>query len=68
MSNNRQREIFQHCRGREANEPPGHMPYPLTRAEDEGFTKLGLALLRFEDFPDDEVPPVRRMRALFRKD
>ncbi len=55
------------CRGRDESEPEGQLPWPLTRAEIESFTKLGLSLLRLEDFPDDETPPVRRTRALFRK-
>jgi SAM-dependent methyltransferase len=56
------------CRGRDKDEPADQMPWPLTRAEVEGFARFGLKLMRFEDFVDDETPPVRRMRALFRRD
>jgi SAM-dependent methyltransferase len=55
------------ARGREPTEPPGQMPWPLTRAELEAIAAPGLALTRFEDFLDDEDPPVRRFRALFRR-
>jgi len=63
-----QGELLVICRGRDEAEPEGQMPWPLTRAEVEGFTRLGLTLVRFEDFLDDETPPVRRMRGLFRRD
>lgn len=55
------------ARGREPHEPPGQMPWPLTRAEVEAIAEPGLALAAFEDFTDDEDPPVRRFRALFRR-
>ena len=54
------------ARGREPDEPPGEMPWPLTRAEIEEIASDGLALVAFEDFRDDEEPPVRRFRATFR--
>ncbi len=62
-----QGELLVICRGRDADDPPGQMPWPLTRAEVEGFAALGLTQLTFEDFLDQEQPPVRRLRALFRK-
>jgi SAM-dependent methyltransferase len=55
------------ARGREPDEPAGDMPWPLTRAEVEGIAGGGLALVAFEDFLDDEDPPVRRFRATFRR-
>ena len=55
------------ARGREPDEPPGSMPWPLTRAEVEAIATPDLALARFEDFLDREDPPVRRLRALFRR-
>ena len=55
------------ARGREPEEPPGQMPWPLTRAEVEAIATPDLALVRFEDFLDREDPPVRRLRALFRR-
>jgi SAM-dependent methyltransferase len=54
------------ARGREPEEPKGEMPWPLTRAEIETIASDGLRLLRFEDFLDEEDPPVRRFRATFR--
>ena len=55
------------ARGREPSEPEGEMPWPLTRPEIEAVASAGLALVSFEDFGDDETPPVRRFRALFRR-
>ncbi len=55
------------ARGREASEPEGAMPWPLTRTEIEDLAGDGLALLAFEDFLDDEDPPVRRFRAVLRR-
>jgi len=55
------------ARGREPAEPPGQMPWPLTRAELEGIAADDLELVSFEDFLDREDPPVRRFRALFRR-
>lgn len=55
------------ARGREPEEPEGAMPWPLTRAEVEGLAADGFTLASFEDFVDDEEPPVRRFRALFRR-
>jgi SAM-dependent methyltransferase len=55
------------ARGREPEEPSGQMPWPLTRAEVEAIATPDLVLARFEDFLDREDPPVRRLRALFRR-
>ena len=52
------------CRGRDPEEPPGALPWPLTRAEIEA---LGMRVESFEDFLDDEDPPVRRFRTLLRR-
>jgi len=60
-------ELFVVARGREEKEPPGAMPWPLTRAELLGFRDHGLGLTRFEDSLDHERPPVRRFRATFRR-
>jgi SAM-dependent methyltransferase len=54
------------ARGRDEGEPPGQMPWPLTRAEVEGIAAPDLALAGLEDFLDAEEPPVRRLRAWFR--
>jgi SAM-dependent methyltransferase len=55
------------ARGREWDEPPGEMPWPLTRSEIEAIATPGLPLVSFEDFVDREDPPVRRFRAVFRR-
>jgi SAM-dependent methyltransferase len=55
------------ARGREATDPEGEMPWPLTRAEMEGIGAGELFLTGFEDFVDAEEPPVRRFRATFRR-
>jgi SAM-dependent methyltransferase len=54
------------ARGREASEPLGDVPWPLTKAELRAFTELGLRDIGFIDYYDDETPPVRRFFAMFR--
>ncbi len=56
------------ARGREPEDDPSAMPWPLTRAELAGLPQLGLREERFEDYLDVESPPVRRFRALYRRD
>jgi len=55
------------CRGREPADPEGELPWSLTRAELDAVRAHGLELVRFEDLLDDETPPVRRFRALYRR-
>ena len=55
------------CRAREAADPEGALPWPLTRAELDEFPRCGLAEVAVESFLDDESPPVRRFRALYRR-
>ena len=55
------------ARGREPGDEPGTMPWPLTRDELAGFVRAGLEELSFEDFVDDENPPVRRFRAVYHR-
>jgi SAM-dependent methyltransferase len=52
-------------RGREAHEPEGEMPWPLTRAELGEFVRAGLAEESFEEYFDNEDPPARRFRVLY---
>jgi len=52
------------CRGRE---PEGELPWPLTAEEVRRFEDEGLDLVAFEDYADDETPPVRRFRAEFER-
>jgi len=56
------------ARARELEDTVGEAPWPLTRFELDGFTRAGLTEQSFEDFLDGEDPPVRRFRALYRKD
>jgi len=55
------------CRAREASEPEGQLPWPLTREELDAFRAHGLAEVSVESFLDAEDPPVRRFRALYRR-
>jgi SAM-dependent methyltransferase len=56
------------ARGRESDESEGAMPWPLTRKEMRVFEDAGLTELDFEDYWDDENPPVRRFRATYGRD
>jgi SAM-dependent methyltransferase len=55
------------ARGREPNDDPGSMPWPLTRGDLEPFVQSGLNMTSVEDFFDQEDPPVRRFRVEYRK-
>jgi len=55
------------ARAREANEDLGSVPWPLVKSELDAFQSLGLVAGKFEDFLDDEQPPVRRFRATYRR-
>src|SRR5262245_47701632 len=55
------------ARGREPNDDPGSMPWPLTVGDLEPFAQSGLKLTSFEDFFDQEDPLVRRLRVQYRK-
>lgn len=50
------------CRGREANEPVGDLPFPLTREELSYFEQLGLTLVKFEDYIQPQNSSIRRFR------
>jgi SAM-dependent methyltransferase len=54
------------CRGRNQDDDTGQMPWPITKAELNGFAASGLREISFEDFMDKEDPPVRRFRAVYR--
>jgi hypothetical protein len=43
------------------------MPWPLIKGDLEHFVQSGLKLISFEDFFDEEEPPVRRFRVQYRK-
>jgi len=54
-------------RGRDEAEPPGAMPWPLTRRELRPFPARGLREVSFENYADSETPPVRRFRVAYRR-
>lgn len=54
------------CRGRNDHEDKGNMPFPLTKRELSRFEKT-LNCTSFEDYSDDENPPVRRFRIQYTK-
>jgi SAM-dependent methyltransferase len=51
-------------RAREAWEETDGPPWPLTLDDMRGLSDAGLVMLSFEDYLDEETPPVRRFRAL----
>ncbi len=53
------------ARGREETDPPGEMPWPLSRTELNHLLDVGLRDVSFEDFQDPDEPEVRRFRALY---
>lgn len=55
------------ARGRDPEDDPGSMPWPLLRTELNGFRAAGLEPTSFEDYHDGEDPPVRRFRAVYRR-
>jgi SAM-dependent methyltransferase len=55
------------ARGREPDEDRGAMPWPLTRSELAEFEAMGLQSVLFDDYFDDETPPVRRFKIHYRK-
>jgi SAM-dependent methyltransferase len=57
--------VFLLCRAREADEPPGELPWPLTREELALFEGAGLRATSVDVVVDDETPPARRFRAFF---
>jgi SAM-dependent methyltransferase len=60
-------ELLLIARGREPHDPPGTMPWPLTRQELAAVQQAGLEETSFEDFMDVESPPVRRFRVVYRR-
>jgi SAM-dependent methyltransferase len=56
------------ARGCEEGEPGAQgPPWPVTRAEVDGFRREGLEEVSFEDLRDSEPPWVRRFRVLYRR-
>jgi SAM-dependent methyltransferase len=54
-------------RARENTDPKGEMPWPLTRETLNEFRLRGLSESTFEDYIDNEEPPVRRFRCVYTK-
>ena len=64
-------ELLVVCRGREDHEDEGTLPWPLSHAELRLFESHGLRRISFENFFADDrpdEPPIRRFRALYRRD
>jgi SAM-dependent methyltransferase len=61
------REVLIICRGREEKDPPGQLPFPLTRTDLKVLTDLGVSMVSFEDFEDPFDAGKRRFRAYFRR-
>lgn len=56
------------CRGRDPEDAPGELPWPLTRSELDAFEAEGLRLEGVEDIVDPyEMVPVRRFLASYRR-
>jgi SAM-dependent methyltransferase len=53
------------ARAREAEDDPGNMPWPLTRAEVQSFVRYGMREVSIVDVYDAEESPVRRWLAWF---
>jgi SAM-dependent methyltransferase len=51
------------CRGRDEGDPTDGLRFPLIRDEFSALDASGLREVQFEDYWDDEDPPVRRFRA-----
>jgi SAM-dependent methyltransferase len=56
------------ARARDESDPPGQMPWPLTRADIEAFQVYGLSPVSIVDFMDPQEPEVRRWKAWYAKD
>jgi hypothetical protein len=54
-------------RGREPSDPEGLLPWPLTKADLAPLETGSLKLKQFEDYLDDEQPPLRRFRVEYRR-
>ena len=60
--------LFLLARGRDDDEPPGDVPWPLSRAELARLATQGLVERDFVDHLDAErAPPLRRFRALYER-
>ena len=55
------------CRSRNSGEREDEFPLPLDRHEIDGFVRAGLAEHGFEDYDDDQDPPVPHVFAWYRR-
>lgn len=60
-------ELLVICHGKDEDEPYGDLPYPLTKTDLDLFKERDLSVSRLDDFFDDEDPPKRRFRALYKR-
>ena len=58
-------ELLVITRSRSEAEAVGDLPRPLTRTEVLQFEIEGLQMVDFEDYTDNEDPPIRRFRIVF---
>ena len=55
------------ARGRDPEDDPGAMPWPLLKSEFGPIENAGLTEVEFEDYLDDETPPTRRFRLTYER-
>jgi hypothetical protein len=55
------------CRGREENDEYDNPPWPLSKKYLDNFKSHGLKEISFEDYHDNEDPPVRRFLIEYKK-
>lgn len=55
------------ARARDETDPVGLMPWPLTKQELHTFGNHGLTMADFDEYRDNENPPVRRFLATFKR-
>jgi SAM-dependent methyltransferase len=55
------------ARGRDEDDDPELGPWPVTWPELARLGELGLVVEQFDDFLDNEIPPVRRFRVVFQR-
>jgi SAM-dependent methyltransferase len=60
-------ELFLYCSGRNPEDDPGSLPFPLTKQDLARFKSLGLKEVQFEDLVDHRYPRGRFFRVLYRK-
>lgn len=61
------REILVICRGRDESDPPGQLPWPLTRQDLAPLLQAGFEIVKFDDFDDPYEPGKRRFRIHYRR-